>query len=338
MTGEQDLLRATARAALEKMFPSRDALRRLDGELVQPPWGQLGALGWFEAGEFADHAVILEEMGRVLAPAGYAATVCGAIPVLAALGEERFLAPMLTGEGTGVLVADGMVADGTRFSGDAGPVAGAAGASTLVVAATGDGGIEVACVATDAPGVSIVPVRGLDPTAELARVALDGVVVLADAVVGRGAPAAAAVGGATDRLALAAVVELCGAGAWMLDAAVEYAKTREQFGKPIGSFQAIKHMCADMLVRLEASRAAVQHAVRQVAANADDASVAVSVAKAFAAENIGLLAEDALQVHGGIGFTWEHPIHLYVRRAASVARLFGSGDMHRERVAVAIGL
>jgi alkylation response protein AidB-like acyl-CoA dehydrogenase len=124
----------------------------------------------------------------------------------------------------------------------------------------------------------------------------------------------------------------------MLEMAVAHARDREQFGRPIGSFEAVKHMCADMLVRLESAKAAVHYAALTIAEQLPDSALAVSAAKSFAAEAIGLLAEDALQVHGGLGFSWEHDIHLFVRRAASVARLHGSADAHRERVAVLIGL
>ena len=358
---DQVLLRETARRALESMFPEDHARRLLGGADPERRWSELAGLGWFGIAvpeQFGgaglglmDQVVILEEMGRVLGPGAYAATSCGAIPVLVALAtapqRERWLTPLLSGERQAALVAGpdagGIVArpagDGYALSGVAGPVPGAAGASTLVVAATTAGAeTVVCCIDSGAHGVSVLPVRGLDATAELGRLDFTGAVVAAEDVLGAGRGAVGVVADALNRLTIAAAAELCGAGERMLEMAVEYARVREQFGRPIGSFQAIKHMCADMMVRLESSRATVEHAAASVADGRAGAGAAVSVAKAFAAENIGLLAEDALQVHGGIGFTWEHAIHLYVRRAASVARLFGSADAHRERVAVAIGL
>jgi acyl-CoA dehydrogenase len=359
-TEEQELLRATARKKLEAAFPAAHAKLLLEGAEAGVDWRELARLGWFgiavaeeaggEGAGFADQVVILEELGRVLAPSTYAATACGAVPVLAALASpaqrERWLAPLLAGERLAVLVAgpdgDGLLAEpvagGFRLAGSVGPLPGAAAADTLLVAAlTPQGETVVGCIERGRSGLAITPVRGLDATAQLARLDLDSVELPATDVLD-GAAAAAVVADTVDRLAIAAAAELCGAGERMLEMAVEYAKAREQFGRPIGSFQAIKHMCADMMVRLEASRATVEHAAASLAENLPDSAASVSGAKAFAAENIGLLAEDALQVHGGIGFTWEHPIHLYVRRAASVARLHGSGDMHRERVAVAAGL
>jgi len=359
-TEEQEVLRRTARKKLEAVFPQTYPRELLDGAEPEPRWAELGQLGWFGidvpedkggAGlSFVDQVVVLEELGRVLAPAAYAATVAGAIPVLAELGSpsqlEGWLAPLLAGERSAVLVAGpdgtGVRAEpgpgGFRLTGKVGPLPGAAAAEVLVVSAqTPRGETIVGCVLRAIEGLGVKPVRGLDPTAQLARVEFHSVKLADEDVIGRAA-AARTVADAVDRLAIASAAELCGAGERMLEMAVDYAKTREQFGRPIGSFQAIKHMCADMMVRLEASRATVEHAAASLAEGRPDAPASVSGAKAFAAENIGLLAEDALQVHGGIGFTWEHPVHLYVRRAASVARLHGSGDAHRERVAAAAGL
>lgn len=356
---ERELLRATARQALEKAFPPLRARQALEGNAGDPSWSEIGRLGWFgigideaaggAGGDFTDQALVLHEMGRVLAPAAYAATTCGAACVVAALGSgeqrDRWLSPLLAGEKLGVLVAGpdtnvvASAGEGLVLSGTAGPGPGAAVAGTLVVAGqTSAGDVVVACVDRGAAGLSVTPVRGLDGTAQLANVEFDGVQVAPTDILASGEPARLVVDAALDRLAVAAVAELVGAGERMQEMAVEYAKTREQFGKPIGTFQAIKHMCADMVVRLESSRATVKYAAMSLAEGREDAGAAASAAKAFAAEAVGLLAEDALQVHGGIGFTWEHPIHLYVRRAASVARLHGSGDLHRERVAVAMGL
>jgi alkylation response protein AidB-like acyl-CoA dehydrogenase len=360
-TEEQDLLRATARAALGEVFPEAHARRMFDDECPAAPWSRLAGLGWFgigvdellggSGGGFIDQVVILEEMGRVLAPAAYAATVCGAIPVLDAMASASqraaWLDPLLRGERLGVLVAGpgggGIAATSTpaglTLSGHTGLLPGAGGATTFVVAAELPGaGTAVCCVDGGARGFARTRAPGLDPTAQLATVTFDDVAVPTGAVIGDGVEAAAVVDAAVDRLAAGACAELCGAAERMLEMAVAHAKAREQFGRLIGSFQAIKHMCADMLVRLESSRAAVHYAALCIAEGRDDTAAAVSGAKAFACESLGLLAEDALQIHGGMGFTWEHGIHLYLRRAASAARLHGRGDAHRERVAAAVGL
>ena len=364
-SAEQDLLRSTAREALAKQFPAGWQRPLLDAPLEDlnaslPSWERVARLGWFgigvpeahggAGGSFVDQLVVHEELGRVLAPWGYAATVCGAAPAVDALagGDQRvrLLTPLLDGRETGVLCARGQGAQlavrrdggGLVLDGTAGVIAGAAAADLLVVIAELDGGEEVACaVRRGAAGVRVTPVRTIDPTAQAARVELHAVGVAGDDVL-PGTEVASAVDAAHDRLAVASVAELCGAGERMLEMAVAHAREREQFGRPIGSFQAVKHMCADMLVRLESAKAAVHYAALTIAEQRSDAPLAASAAKAFAAEAIGLLAEDALQVHGGLGFSWEHDIHLFVRRAASVARLHGSADAHRERVATLIGL
>ena len=364
-SAEQDLLRSTARDALAKLFPPGWQRPLLDAPLddlnaTLPSWERVARLGWFgigvpearggAGGSFVDQLVVLEELGRVLAPGGYAATVCGAAPVVDALARgdqrERLLTPLLDGRETGGLCARGEGAriaargdgGGMVLDGAAGLITGAAAADLLVVAAELDGGEEVACVVRrGAAGVRVTPVRSIDPTARAARVELHSVVVAGDDVLG-GAVVASALDAAHDRLVVASVAELCGAGERMLEMAVAHARDREQFGRPIGSFQAVKHLCADMLVRLESAKAAVHYAALTIAEQRPDAPLAASAAKSFAAEAIGLLAEDALQVHGGLGFSWAHDIHLFVRRAASVARLHGSADAHRERVAALIGL
>lgn len=122
-----------------------------------------------------------------------------------------------------------------------------------------------------------------------------------------------------------------------LDMAVEHARTRYQFGRSIGSFQAVKHLCADLLVEVESARSAAFAAARELAEDAPGARADVALAAAFCAEAFEKAASDTIQIHGGIGFTWEHPAHLYLRRARTGTRLFGSPAQHRERYLAAIG-
>ena len=124
----------------------------------------------------------------------------------------------------------------------------------------------------------------------------------------------------------------------MLDATVDYLKMREQFGRPIGSFQAIKHRCADMLVELESARSAAAYASAALTAGADDASVSASIAKVYCSQAFYHIAAESIQMHGGIGFTWEHPAQLYFKRAKSAETLFGSPSVHRERIAKLVGM
>ena len=368
---EQDLLRSTARDVLTGVCPPQWTRGALEGG-AEPPrfWSEVSKLGWLgiaapeadggAGGTFIDQVVLLEEMGRALAPGSYAATACAAAPVIAALagGEQRdrLLTPLLDGSRRATLIAGderrpGDVASlpiratanggSTVLTGGPVIVAGAAGADTLVVAARdGDGdcdGVSVFAVDRAAPNLQITPLHGLDASRGLARVSLDEVEVGdADRLGDRGG-AGATVAAVVDRATVAACAELCGAGEVLLNAAVEYAKVREQFGRPIGSFQAVKHLCADMLVRLESSRAAVYYAALCIDQGRDDAPLTTSIAKAFAGEQIALLAEDAVQVHGGIGFTWESDVHLFVRRTKAIEQLWGATAWHRERVAQLIG-
>jgi alkylation response protein AidB-like acyl-CoA dehydrogenase len=136
-----------------------------------------------------------------------------------------------------------------------------------------------------------------------------------------------------DRGATAHAAELLGASARMLDVTVQYAKDRVQFGRPIGSFQAVKHRCADMLVDVEGMRSAVYYAAWCLAAGHPDASLAASTAKTWCSDAARRVMASALQVHGGIGFTWEHDLHLYLKRAQLDAMCFGDATYHRSRVA-----
>jgi len=364
---EQELLRRTARDVLARTCPPgwiRDAIE--GGGEPEAVWREASRLGWLgigiaeedggAGGGVIDQVVVLEEMGRMLAPAAYAATTCGALAVAAVLHDERrgrLIPALCEGRRRATLVAGDVRAPAdierlairssrnggsTVLAGGPVIVPGAAGADLLVVAAQDErGAVGVYAVDAGTAGVNVAALRGFDPSRGLARVLLDEVEVGQSERLDAG-DARAAVAAAVDRATIAACAELCGAGDRMLEMTVEYAGVREQFDRPIGSFQAVKHMCADMLVRLECSRAAVYYAALCVDEGRDDAPLATSIAKAYAGENIPLLAEDAVQVHGGIGFTWEHDIHLYVRRAKSIEQLFGSTEWHRERVARLVGV
>jgi len=141
-----------------------------------------------------------------------------------------------------------------------------------------------------------------------------------------------------DRAIVALACEQAGAAAAVLDSIVDYLKVRQQFGRPIGSFQAIKHRCADMLVELESARSAAAYASAAVTTEADDVSVAASIAKVYCSQAFYHIAAESIQMHGGIGFTWEHPAHLYFKRAKGAEVLFGSPAAHRERIAALIGM
>jgi alkylation response protein AidB-like acyl-CoA dehydrogenase len=141
-----------------------------------------------------------------------------------------------------------------------------------------------------------------------------------------------------DRAVVALAAEQVGGAQRVLDMAVDYAKTRVQFGRPIGSFQAIKHKCADMLVEVESARSTAYHAAEAAAGAHEDLPVLASLAKAYCSDAYFHSAAQNVQIHGGIGFTWEHPAHLYLKRAMSSELLFGDPDYHRELLAQRLGI
>jgi alkylation response protein AidB-like acyl-CoA dehydrogenase len=196
----------------------------------------------------------------------------------------------------------------------------------LVPARTGDA-LAVYVVETSAPGLTITPLQGLDPGTRLAQVTLDGAAVAAEArLSGDALPFLLLRGG------VGAAAEMLGASRRCLDMAVEYAKVREQFGQPIGSFQAIRHKCAEMLLEVENSHSATYYAAWALDHDADDAEIAASVAKSYVNDASRKVCGEAIQVHGGIGFTWEYDLHLYFKRAKALEPLYGDAEHHRELI------
>ena len=195
-------------------------------------------------------------------------------------------------------------------------------ANTIVVVARDD----VYVVDAKAPGVSITPMAGMDLTRKLYAVSLTEV---AAAKLDGGAGLDRALDIATTAL----VAEMVGGMQRMLDLTVDYAKTRKQFGKPIGSFQAVQHQCADMYLETESARSAVYYAAVALQESAADASAAVSIAKLYASDACRTVGNRAIQIHGGMGFTWENDVHLYFRRAKASEICFGDATYHRERIA-----
>jgi alkylation response protein AidB-like acyl-CoA dehydrogenase len=371
-TAEQDELRYGVRAMLARECPIslvREVVEK--GATPDALWSQMVELGWpaltvpERAGGLGmgtvELAVVVEELGRVLAPGPFVPTVTQLAPIVAEAGsreqQERFLGGIAAGELTGTLalveesgsVDAGHITATATPDGDGFVLEGAK--ETVVEASTAD---EIAVVARtpgtrgdDGVGAFVVsrsdvrlePIDALDPTRPLARVALDGVRIGADRALGAPGPAtAAAVRRAVEVAAMALAVETVGAAQAIFDITLTYAKQREQFGAPIGSFQAIKHKFADMLVALERARATSYFAALTIAEDDDRRALATSTAKAAAGDCAALLAKEGIQIHGGIGYTWEHDMHLYVRRVKSSSLLFGSAAQHRARVADLIGL
>jgi len=371
-TSEQEELRDGVRAMLARECPMslvREVVEK--GTTPDALWGQMVELGWpaltvpERAGGLGmgtvELAVVVEELGRVLAPGPFVPTVTQFAPVVAEAGspeqQERFLGGIAAGELTGTLalveesgsVDAGHVTTTATPDGDGFVLEGAK--ETVVDASTAD---EIAVIARtpgtrgdDGVGAFVVsradvrldPIEALDPTRPLARVALDGVRIGADRALGDPGPVtAAAVRRAVEVATTALAVETVGAAQAIFDITLAYAKQREQFGAPIGSFQAIKHKFADMLVALERARATSYFAALTIAEDDGRRALATSTAKAAAGDCAALLAKEGIQIHGGIGYTWEHDMHLYVRRVKSSSLLFGNAAQHRARVADLIGL
>jgi alkylation response protein AidB-like acyl-CoA dehydrogenase len=178
----------------------------------------------------------------------------------------------------------------------------------------------------------------MDQTRKQAELILDGVRVPASALMGEEGEGWKTLSATLDLAAVALAAEQVGGAQRCLDMSVEYAKERVQFGRPIGSFQAIKHKCANMMVEVESARSASYYAGWAAAQGADDLPVAAALAKAFCSDTYFRCAAESVQIHGGVGFTWEYDVHLYFKRARSTEILFGSPAYHRERVAQRIGL
>ncbi len=216
-------------------------------------------------------------------------------------------------------------------------------ADTLLVAARAEGsageeGVLVVVVPGDSDGVSRAKQESMDQTRPLADVKFENVRVRAADVLGEVGAAWRGIDRALTVASVALAVEAVGGAQACLDMAVDYAKNRIQFGRPIGSFQAIKHKCADMLVSVESAKSAAYYAAWAVDGDSDELAVVGPLAKAYCTEAYFKAAAENIQIHGGIGFTWEHDAHLYFKRAKSIELMFGSPSHHRARLADMLGI
>ncbi|MGH8902162.1 MAG: acyl-CoA dehydrogenase family protein [Egibacteraceae bacterium] len=277
---------------------------------------------------------VLEECGRALAPVPLVSAAGIAAPALAAAGMEALLAGLQAGEGIPVLALEG---EATLLDGVVRGVfhrVPEAHVATAIVLAANDGD-KWRLVAVDAADCGIEAQPTMDATRRLCTVRLQRAAVMAAGPAGEGNAALAA---ARMHGAAALAHELVGVAQTCLDMAVTHAKTREQFGRPIGAYQAVSHRCTDMFVALESARSHAYYAGWAVQEGARDAALAASQAKAAASDAAVACAQGAIQVHGGIGFTWEHDLHLYLRRARSGAALLGTASDHRRRIADLMGV
>jgi alkylation response protein AidB-like acyl-CoA dehydrogenase len=310
-TAEQDELRASVRAVLEKEC-TPVVVRSGDFDAL---WKQMVALDWpgltvpEDAGglgmTFADLTVVIEELGRVVAGGPFFPTTTQLVPALVAAGASDLLTDVARGDLTGALVVDGVAM-------------GPADRYAVLV----DGELRLAVD----PGID--EANTLDKSRPLMRVTVGATEAVgpvdADAVL--------------DSATTALAIEMVGTCQTLFDMTLQYAKEREQFGVPIGSFQAIKHKIVDMYVALSRARACAYFAAATVAEADPRRSLAVSMAKAAAGDAQRYVCQEALQIHGGIGYTWEHDLHLYLKRAKTGDVLLGSAVDHRQRVAGLIGV
>ncbi|MFI5507629.1 acyl-CoA dehydrogenase family protein [Mycobacterium sp. NPDC051804] len=360
---EADDLRAAVREFLRSHSPSSRVRELMDSEngydevVWQRMAEQLGLHGIAVPEEFGgagagigELAVVFEEMGATLLCAPFFSTVAMAIPAITTSGDQQamtdYLPSLVDGTSTATLVLNGRLdawdpaavtltaqrdGGGFRVSGDADLVLDGQTADLVLVAASSATGISLLGVAADADGVRREPLASLDRTRKLARISFNGA---SARLIGDEGGAADGLARTFDLAVIALAAEQVGAAQRCLDMAVDYAKERIQFGRAIGSFQAVKHRCADMLVLVEGARSAAVHAAET--GDGNDLSIAASVAKMACSEAFLQVALDNMRLHGGIGFTWEHDAHLYVRRAKSTQLVFGGPDFHAERLAALV--
>jgi alkylation response protein AidB-like acyl-CoA dehydrogenase len=360
---EQEELRRTVRAFLEQRSPEAevrrvmDTVEGFDGAVWDQMGRQLGLQGLAVPEElggtgssFRELGIVLEEMGRALLPAPFFATAVLAAGALLHSGDDAAQKDLLPGIAAGETIAtlafaaddgrwddlgSGVTAASGALSGTAGFVLDGHVADLLLVVARGDAGPSLYAVTADADGLERTPLFTMDQTRKLARVRLSSTPARLVGAEG----AAGAIVERTLRLAAVGLAhEQVGGAHRCLEMATQYAKDRIQFGRPIGSFQAVKHKCADMLVAVELARSAAYYAAWCAATEDDDLAVAAAMAKSYCSEAYLYAAAENIQVHGGIGFTWEHPAHLYLKRAKSSQLLFGDPRHHRKLLAQRVGI
>jgi alkylation response protein AidB-like acyl-CoA dehydrogenase len=371
-TTEQAELKKSARRFLaQQMAPAavRAAMQTEDG-WDRATWRRIaGELGWAGIGIDEQHGgaglgaveitALMEELGRALACSPFFSSVCLGAGALLASGDEgakrRFLPAVASGEktlalavaeGAGGVEPDGVQAlagtsgDGFVLSGEKSFVVDGHSADLLLVAARASGtrgpeGISLFAVEAEAGGITKRRLEAMDMTRRLATVKLEGA---RGVLVGEEGKAWPWIERTLDRARVALAAEQLGGAERCLEMAIDHAKTRVQFSRPVGSFQAVKHKLADMLVLVESARSAAYWAAWVVATGGDELGVAASLARVYCSDAFVRCAGESIQIHGGIGFTWEHEAHLFFKRAHASAVLLGSASAHRERIARHAGM
>jgi alkylation response protein AidB-like acyl-CoA dehydrogenase len=367
LSDDEAALRDNVRAVLAGICPVAVVRAVFEGE--DPPaelWTRMVELGWPALAidetvgglglGFVELALVAEEFGRAVVPGPFLATTTQFAPAVRELGgpasRARFLAPVASEGKTGTLA----IADDARWTGDAvrtravrrgeawavtgtkRAVVDGATADDVVVIARGEAGLGAFVV----PGAAVTasPRLTLDPTLPLADLHLDNVMVDADRVLAEpGAPGVEhALACAVQESVVGLAAMTVGACRQIFEATLAYAKAREQYGRPIGSFQALKHRLVEMYVAVERATALVYYAALAIAEDIPNRALAAAAAKAAAGDCQRLLAQDGLQLHGGIGFTWEHDLHFWLKRAKAGDALFGDAVAHRAALARLLAL
>jgi len=359
----QKLLKESARSFFARECGPKRVRELMETETAHddPLWRAIADQGWTglliaeEHGGLAlglvEMAAVAEEMGRACLPGAFLSTLlASALIERAGSAEQRakYLEPIATGElkATVALLEESASWDasavrlaasrgGNRFS-----ITGRklfvpdAEVCDLIICVAREGDTLVLLpLERAASGLSVKPMPAMDGTRKLYEVSFEGVSVAEADALGADGDAQGALLGALEVATVALSAEMVGGMQWVLDTTVEYAKTRQQFGRAIGSFQAVQHQCADMLLMTESARSAAYYAAWALTEKTPAASVAVAVAKAYCSDAYREVCNRGVQVHGGIGFTWEHDLQLYYKRSKSSETLFGDATFHRERIA-----
>ncbi len=349
LSESQEILRDSTRKFFAGECPSAEVRRLMETETAFDAslWSKLaeqGYTGIIFPEEFGgvglgkvELILLMEEAGRALLPGPFFSTVALAGPVIDALGtaaqKKKYLEPICSGQARSTVAfleagaswepADiELISVNGKLTGEKRFVPDAAVADSIIIAARNG----VFLVDPKAAGIKISPMAGMDLTRKLYVVKLNNTPAekLGDL---------ANLSTAIDVATAALVAEMVGGMQRTLDLTVEYAKTRKQFGKPIGIFQAVQHQCADMYLETESSRSAAYYAAWALQENAPDAAAAVSIAKMYASDASRSVGNRGIQIHGGMGFTWENDLNLYYRRAKASETAFGDATFHRERIA-----
>jgi alkylation response protein AidB-like acyl-CoA dehydrogenase len=372
---EQELLRSTARKFFDNECSSETVRKLMDSPEGMTPdlWKKLAEQGWLglivpdEHGGMGlgivDLVVLMEEMGRAVVPGPFFSTVLlGGLAILEGGTEAQkkaWLARLASGdaratlawmEPTADLGARGITLPATAnggshtLNGTKLFVQDAHTADVLVVAArtatgkTAEEGISLFLVPKGSAGLTVTLLPTMDQTRKLCEVTFKDVAVGPDALMGQAGAGWAPLARVIDRATVGLCAEMCGGAQKVLDMTVEYAKIRQAFGRPIGSYQGVKHKAADMLVDVENSKSITYYAAWAMDEGVAEGPLAVSMAKAYVSDAYRRVSGAGIQLHGGIGFTWEHDLHLYFKRAKGSEFTFGDATWHRERVAQLVNL